>query len=656
MSIPNVQIASILIWTAALASPLFGLPACSGGDGGDGGGGTKQREPRTVSVGFERETLLETSVLRFEMRGTQRVVPKSARVRFEGRQGTFADLETWYAGEATREGDVGDLVVEIPVEKTLWPELEPQDGDVFSGRIVVELHDELGVFAHGAVAEAKFTFRRDVAPQVSSVDVGEVHVNEAVSVRGAGFLRPQEGETVAVIRQGTLERPDGSTTDLTGERVPLSWAGQRDRADLRLDPGVFGVRRSSFEAVLKFENVRSDSRTISGEGTVEISGAFQQTYIAKLAPSAGSRGQKIAVRGRGFVPSDEENGYGMLLRYEGKFIPSDEDRKVRDYTGAKAIERIPYRVVAEDEIAQNIWYSVEDRQLRGLGSTPGVFDGEITPILFDESGEQEGLGWQGEFRVLPTKQVVYLKYLPSFSKALEKYGLRNVERAIRDRVLEVMRRDYAGYHLEVREEKPDDFIDYATVELGGPDPTGTRAFGYDNSFNDVAKDTGNLFLADYLGGVNADAAEEFNNPYGGIFIESFTFFSPTLNENNSYASEKFDEILRPFMPELGGTPVRGTEWPDGSRTDAIERAIHMAGSVIGNTVTHEVGHSLGMTFVNGDFVRPQNVFHNELPGEYIMDPGSERPFAERAELPGAGRAHFNALNKEYLDKVLPEPQ
>jgi hypothetical protein len=618
-----------------------------------------EREPLTVAVGFDREAVLESSRLRFTLRGTDRITAdtKSARVRFEGKGGDYPDLETFYAGEVTREGDVGDLQVDLEAGPSLWEELDPADGEKFTGRIVIEVYDSAGLRVTGEVASASFVFRSDLAPSVDAVDVDEVYVDEAVDIQGSGFLRPSEGETVAVVREGTLRNPDGSEVDLAGERLTVRWDGRRGEALLPIQPDVFGVRPSSFQGTLKFVNEFENGRSIEGPGTVRVAGDIQKSYIAGLSPQEASRGQRVTIEGRGFVASGQYDNIGMVLRYEGTFDPADDEKETRQMTGTNAIERSPTRVAAEDRIRQNVWYSVtDDRELEGLGATPGTFEGEITPILLDGETQQAGIPWEGTFRVLPTKQVVYLKYLPSFSKALETYGLRNVEGAIRDRIVSVIERDYGDYHVEVREEAPEDFVDYATVELGGPDPTGTRSFGYDNSFNGVAKDTGNLYVADYLGGVNADAAEEFNNPYGGIFISSFTFFSPTLSPDNPYASEKFDEILEPFMPDLGGTPVRGTEWPEGPRTDAIERAVQMVGSVIGNTVTHEVGHSLGMTFVEGDFTRPQDVFHNPIAGPFIMDAGADRPFKERAELSGGERPTFNPQNKSYLDRVLPKPE
>ncbi|MDX1745676.1 MAG: hypothetical protein R3324_07040, partial [Halobacteriales archaeon] len=308
-----------------------------------------------------------------------------------------------------------------------------------------------------------------------------------------------------------------------------------------------------------------------------------------------------------------------------------------------------------------VWYEItEENTLEGLGAQPGVFEGTITPTFQDRYGEYLGVEYQGEFRINPTKQMVYVKYLPGFSKGLEKYGLSNVELDIRRRILEVTNRDYADMNVEFVDSPPTEFLDYATIEIGGPDPTGGGKFGYDNTCNvqsQKCKDTKNLFLGDYLGGINVNSQDEFNTPFGGVFIESFDFFSPTLNEDNADASPEFDRILSPFMPALGGTPVRGTEFPGGERDEQIREAVHMVGSVIGNTCTHEIGHSLGLSFFPRDLISPGEAFHNKIPcTDCIMDPGSERPFEERGEIAGQGPAVFNDRNREYLLDILPLPQ
>ena len=76
-------------------------------------------------------------------------------------------------------------------------------------------------------------------------------------------------------------------------------------------------------------------------------------------------------------------------------------------------------------------------------------------------------------------------------------------------------------------------------------------------------------------------------------------------------------------------------------------AYQIPGNLIGNTVTHEVGHSLGLTSIDGQF---HNVGDND---GWIMDAGIYRPFAERAELDGTLPATFSPFNRAYLEAVLP---
>ncbi|RME19460.1 MAG: hypothetical protein D6806_18270, partial [Deltaproteobacteria bacterium] len=140
--------------------------------------------------------------------------------------------------------------------------------------------------------------------------------------------------------------------------------------------------------------------------------------------------------------------------------------------------------------------------------------------------------------------------------------------------------------------------------------------------------------------------------YGGVFLSSFLLFSPKSENSMPIADPLFDEAFEQFMPERGGRPVEAGELPGGPRADAIRRAIHALGSMVGNTISHEWGHTLGLAYGWG----PEDVFHNLEPGpNQIMDAGAYRPFAERAELNGQGPATWTRENLEYLRAILPRP-
>jgi hypothetical protein len=285
----------------------------------------------------------------------------------------------------------------------------------------------------------------------------------------------------------------------------------------------------------------------------------------------------------------------------------------------------------------------------------GTLEVSATPVVYYGADSQVGFPLENmTFIVGPQKQVVYLKYLPGFTDALREFGLRNVESLIRDRILEVCDRDYMtdqpdGINVEWRTSRPDDFLEYSVIEIGGEDPNDVGLIGLDNTMSQGGKDIDNLYFDDVVGGLNADAREEGHYAFGGVFVSSYLAFSPKAPEPMGIASPVFDEVFGPFMPLQGGTPVEAGEYPGGARSDKIGRAIHALGSMIGNTITHEIGHTLGLAY------GPKDLFHNLDPADnQIMDAGFHRDFEERAEQNGRGPARFTDENWDYLKQILPK--
>jgi len=611
-------------------------------------------EPRrTVALQSDQNVVVPTSEIEIELLGTDRIEAEDAQISLVGDLGGRS-IDEEFSVTPKRDGDVGDLRVSISAGGELWPRLEPGDGARFEGGLAIRMEDAVGIATFGHLDDVSWRFVHQLAPEVEVELPSQLFSNTAIDVTGSGILRPEEGQTVAVIDDGQLDAVRGHTIDLSGEVLPVEWSGERGQGQLRLAPAVVGVHPGKLEMTFRFENRFSDGAIVDGQRDVrQLSADMETTFIASIAPQKASRGQLVELQGRGFVPRSGSDNVGMLLRFEGTLMPSDSDEVTRHFEGAEALEHPPYEVVSDELLRQDMWYRVVDRQLEGLAATPGVFEGTITPVVYDEYGELEGIGWEGSFEILPTRQVVYLKYLPPFSVALDRYGLANVEREIRDRILEVVHRDYDGINIEFVDRRPEHFADYATIEMSGPDPTGNHAFGFDNTYHDQPKDTGNLHIDGILGGINPDTGEKFDNPYGGIFVESFARFSPTLYPEVSHGSERFDDIFAPFMEELDGRRVRATEWPDGERSEEIEEAIRVFGNVVGNTVSHEMGHALGLAHFEEDWDEPGYRFHNTGAGGFIMDAGAERSFEHRGEVDGAGPGIFNDVNRAYLEEILP---
>jgi len=664
-------VAIILAWCIALIAGACGPDGCGRAQVNNG---TGEEPVQILFAVLEQEVVLPTSVLSLRVLGSERVVAGSILVDIEGNTNTREvrqALEVTGAERGLRfertDGDTGELLVLLPVDEGLWAAFGEPVESTFTGTITLTVRDVFGdVVGEARVENVSLSLKDGLRPEARQLGGAgvQVHVGQRIPLGGAGFLRPEEGRSVARVTSGSLEFTDGTTRDVAGAEVPMSWTGERASAALVIAPTIFGVRQATFTGDVEFVNILRNGSERTGNAQAGLVFELQRSFIATLTPERGSRGQLIGVNGRGLI--ETAGGAGMTLRFEGTFKP--QGFAAIELTGEDALERVPDRVVSDELVEVAVWSEVVQTprgpQLEGLGALPGFFEGTITPVLFDPlGGTQQGVPWSGRFQVLGSKQVVYLKYLPRFSSALDKYGLRNVETEVRQRILEVAQAPYAEVNVEFRDELPADFVEFTTVELSGPDPYGNNAFGYDNSFNGNAKDTGNLFLSDYIGGVNVDSLREFANPFGGIYIESFDFFSAELSAARNGgnpgpgSSEAFDRIMGPFMPALGGEPVLATEWPDGPRASEIRRAIDMFGHVVGDTLAHEVGHSMGLSYFPEDDIEPGSAFHNDrpTPGDAaLMDAGSERPFEERAAIDGTPPARFNQRNLEYLKRILPK--
>ena len=238
---------------------------------------------------------------------------------------------------------------------------------------------------------------------------------------------------------------------------------------------------------------------------------------------------------------------------------------------------------------------------------------------------------------------MFLKVLPGFEDALAQFGLHHFVASVKARIMEVVNRDYVGVNIEFVFERPGEYeyVEYTVVELGGFDPNNAGLLGLDNT---EGKDVGNLRFNDVIGGFNALSEQQGFYAYGGVFLSSFFQFSESHSDSDSLmAHSAFDDVFGSLAPPLGGQPALEHEFGAAH----VLQAVRALGSLIGNTLSHEVGHALGLANIDGRF-------HNEgdTPN-WIMDAGGYRPFEERAELNGLGPEVFSPTNRQYLEQILP---
>ena len=317
-------------------------------------------------------------------------------------------------------------------------------------------------------------------------------------------------------------------------------------------------------------------------------------------------------------------------------------------------------VVAEFDWGRRVRYILDE--IDGLGQAinlrreTGVLSGSIRPILRTASAERAGAAVPFSLRIAPVKQVVVVVFLPAFTESLGRFGLRAVDAHVQSRTLAMAAAPFEGVNVELTTELPQNFALYSVVEISGADPNDQGLFGYDNT---AGKDTNNVRLSDRIGGVNAATQEDGYPGYGGVFIESFFEFSG----DGEIADPFFDYIFDPFRPDRG-TPVhaedleRGIpELTDGrvcsqtnlARPMAIACAVWVMGNLIGSTLSHEIGHSLGLA----NPFEPMSFHNSGDKPRRLMDSGGARPFYERADLDGMGGAHFCDMEYAYLREIMP---
>jgi hypothetical protein len=313
----------------------------------------------------------------------------------------------------------------------------------------------------------------------------------------------------------------------------------------------------------------------------------------------------------------------MVLQLEGRFVAATGE--VTSWTGPDALTLVP------DVFAGNTTMSFvvrptpdEAGALKGLGAVAGRFSGTMTPLVFLGPDRARGAPFAFGLEISRPRQMVHLRALPGFDEALMEFGLLAEKEAVKARILEVCHRDYAGLSIAFTWETPSDYAEYGIVEIAGRDPNGSGLFGLDNT---AGKDVGNLRFDDVVGGFMQLSARAATHPL---------------------ASSRFDDIFEPVSPGLGGRPAEPGESIGGSaRAADIAEAVRVFGNLVGSTISHEVGHTLGLAAWDGQFHNP-----GDNPG-WLMDSGTFRPFAERAEIDGQGPSFFEPMSRAYLEAILP---
>ena len=201
---------------------------------------------------------------------------------------------------------------------------------------------------------------------------------------------------------------------------------------------------------------------------VPVSFEVSEPFISYVSPPRISRGQRLLIEGGGFLDLIEGADVGLTtLSFSGQLIPYNLE-----------IDPIPYRElrleVSHDSGAR-LSTSFEPEynsscESLDIGGVSGVLEGSLTATVFWRDDEVVTTPTPISIEITPSKQVVYLSFLPAFTDSLRLFGLRNLSARVINEIIGVVERDFTGVNLEVRTSPPSDFELFSTVEIGGPDP------------------------------------------------------------------------------------------------------------------------------------------------------------------------------------------
>lgn len=477
---------------------------------------------------------------------------------------------------------------------------------------------------------------------------GEVHKNDVQVVTGAGIIAPTEGELTARF-VGTYSFDAGGSRSVDSS-LPVSPLERfdRERGVVVLTTDIGGLMPGTFDGTIQLVSILA-----SGERTESMAVAsslhFNPPELYTLSPMNASLGQIITVGGAGFLGGNERVDELTILRIEGRFTPQ----------GGSPEPFGPTEVVPRWVSGSEVQLLIEPEMRSGtlisalFGHARGTFEGMATPVTSKGTEELQGTTVPFGFTLGALRQVICVRFLPGFYDSLVRFGLGAAAPEVEDAVRERMEGIYAAWNVDIRLEEPDDFTrnGYSVVEVGGPDPNGSGLFGYDNT---PGKDVGNLRLFDAIGGTNAETQADGYPGFGGVFVESFLYWSshPDLPGERPLgapdADPLFDEAFDPVR-EMAARRVEVEGGGDPDRAAAVRRAISALGSLIGETTSHEIGHSLGMAQPSG----PATVYHNNFDGDgCIMDSGGDRPLGERLGLSGFAPTQFCGEHPAYLSEIL----
>ena len=542
--------------------------------------------------------------------------------------------------------------------KTVFSGAKVADSGALSGEWFVETTDDEGIVHRSKPVSKSLRLEKVLTPAIDSIESNVLFVNDLITINGKNFLLGGNEGVTTVHFDGCFKAVDSAEckpVDPVSINAFGEISAERSLLYVPFSPDIAGIFEGDFTGNITVENKQTNQDSTKSK-TVPFTASIVAPALFSLSPNEASLGQFVDINGAGFVgPTDKDSSATTTVLLDGTFLAS----------GAQEALPVQFELVSEYSQGTKLRYVLNEEdelgKLADLRTVTGAFSGTATPTITYNGFSVVGSSANVEFRVAPLKQVVVVRFLSSYVESLRHLGVRAADSLIRQRVLDGLKRDYAGINIEFRTEEPTDFALFSTLEISGPDPNGAGLLGYDNT---PGKDKNNIRLYDRIGGVNAQTQLDGYPGFGGVFVESLFAYSKhpgEFAESIEQSDAAFDLLFDPFRPDQNGSPVSAEDLVDfkalksgnscpakDSRKALVQCVVWVMGSLISSTASHELAHSLGLADPNGED------FHN--PGDKpnrLMDSGQARSFRERAEISSEGPGVFCSDDYAYLRSILP---
>ncbi len=521
--------------------------------------------------------------------------------------------------------------------------VEPKDSAVETGSISLDraclrpaASAKQTAGAAGHCRSIEWLWRSAVSASAVSSAQDSVSFGEALTLQAEQVLLVGEGE---VWLEGEVRTID------SGERVATTAIAVQHadwkRKSLRvpIEPGWLGPWPGARQLRLRLHQRIGEVEAVGPESKLALT-VKPPKWQVKAGLRDVRRGAVLPVSIEQGVPgeADEAETGGWRLRISGDWKsnfgaqtwPKEAARYADGRGSTGALRAI---------LSSTAWYQGGWPKVVESGSDPR-FSGHVTLELFG-AGRHWRDTWQPvQWRLRPTMQVVVVEMDDGFEFGLKPFGLSALGGKIRSRVLALMKGHFEGLRVEIAVKAPTTVAEYIQIPVLDRDPNGGALLGADNSHG---QDVGNRRLDEDMSGYSAATRLAGEAAYGGVFLAGFEQFSKRLKPESSQASEAFDGIFEPWMPALGGTPATSAQ------ADAAAAAVEAMARLIAGSLSHEVGHALGLAAGTVGYHHD-----GDHPG-WRMDAGPARPFAERAGLAGAVEEIWGPVDSTYLQAILGKP-